>query len=144
MLAGMGVSRGFTVRMGCLGDLDGRDVMLYLVCARRFVCLLVGRQLVVCCGVRLLPLSKICVRRGRAAEYCLHVEFARGSMLRRCRRGDGLIPRVLGRHTENGMKRASGSSDRCNVLQHSWLTTHKNLALVARLLTVWYVGYLES
>ena len=29
---------GFTVRTGCLGDLDGRDVMLCIVCARRFVC----------------------------------------------------------------------------------------------------------
>ena len=29
---------GFTVRTGCLGDLDGRDVMLCLVCARRLLC----------------------------------------------------------------------------------------------------------
>ena len=37
------------MRTGCVGDLDGCDVMLCLVCARRFVCLLVGHPCCVKC-----------------------------------------------------------------------------------------------
>ena len=49
MLAGVGVHGD------CVGDLNGWDVMLCLVCVRRFVLVI----LVVLCGC--VPLSKICV-----------------------------------------------------------------------------------
>ena len=73
------------------------------------------------------------VRRAavEAAEYCLHAAAC-------CDGAEGLIPRALVRHTENGIKRASGSSDGCNVLQHSWLTTHNLARERGRLMNVWY------
>ena len=40
-LAGCLRGWGFMVRTGCVGDLDGWDVMLCLVCVRRFVCMCV-------------------------------------------------------------------------------------------------------
>ena len=52
----------FMVRTGCVGDLDGWDVMLCLVsrplvCVRRFVCLLVGHHCCVMCVCLCVPLS---------------------------------------------------------------------------------------
>ena len=69
---------GLTVRTGCVGDLDGCDVMLCLVCVRRSVWLLVGHPR---CGVVLcacVPLSKICVyepRQPRTGEVTITVLY---------------------------------------------------------------------